>query len=73
MMVGIEDIIFYVGVITNLREDFPELVLTESFSVFPKTVEEIQEKYQESLDRLGLKVKRIAKVRLKELKDENKE
>jgi hypothetical protein len=41
--------------------------------VFPKTVEEIQEKYQESLDRLGLKVKRVAKVRLKELKDENKE
>jgi len=73
-MVGIEDITFYVGVITSLKEDFPELVLTESFSVFPKTVEELKEKYQELLDRLGLKVKRVAKVRLKELKeDENKE
>jgi hypothetical protein len=70
MMVGIEDITFYVGIITNLKGGYPELVFTESFSVFPKTVEEIQEKYQELLDRLGLKVKRVAKVRLKELKDE---
>lgn len=73
-MVGIEDITFYVEIVTGLKENFPELVLTESFFVFPKTVEEIQEKYQELLDRLGLKVKRIARVRLKELKEnENKE
>jgi hypothetical protein len=64
-----EDIVFTVVVVSRIKPNSPELLLTNSFSTNDMTLEEAKEKYAYILNGLDLEITRVARVRLKEVRE----
>jgi hypothetical protein len=63
-----EDITFFVVIVKS--EGGPELVLSRSFTQFELSVERAVELYGHSLKELGVSVVRVAKIKLREVRED---